>query len=74
MFDVGVDLSRLDAGVAKHLLNQPKVSTTGQQVSRKAVPQAMRTDFAIDANTFGVVFDHSPKLNAINRSTATRKK
>lgn len=29
VFDLGVDLSGFDAGVAKHLLDQSKVGTTG---------------------------------------------
>tara|TARA_A100001391_G_scaffold202889_1_gene193665 strand:+ start:2389 stop:2541 length:153 start_codon:yes stop_codon:yes gene_type:complete len=39
MFDVGIDLSGLDAGVAKHLLDLTEVRTASEEMCGKTVPQ-----------------------------------
>ena len=60
LIDVGVDLSRGDAGVAEQLLHLPQISPAGEKVSCETVPQRVRADVWISANPPDVAFDQLP--------------
>ncbi len=74
MFDVSIDLRRLDAGVTQHFLNLSQIGAAGQQVSCETVAKAVGTDLGINSGAAGIVFDQSPKVNAVHGLAASRQK
>ena len=42
VFDVGIDLGRGDAGMAKHHLDRPEVGAMVQEVRGKGMPEHVR--------------------------------
>ena len=70
VFDVGVNLRRLNAGVTEQFLDLSEVRAAGQQVRGEAVSQAVRADLGVDADASCVQLDQTPKLDSIQRPTA----
>lgn len=62
---MGVNLSRLNARVTEHLLHQPQVSTTGEQMGGKTMTKAVGADFRLYPNSQGIPFNKTPELNSI---------
>ena len=60
VFNVGIDLRRLNTGMPQHFLHQSQVGATRQEVSRETVSQTVGTDVGIDTGTPGVHLDQSP--------------
>ena len=60
MFDVRVNLSRRDVGMAQQFLQGADFRTASEHVSCKAMPQRVRADLTATTGASGILFHELP--------------
>ena len=71
--DMGVDLSRRDAGVPEHFLNLAQVCAPREKVRRETVSEGMRTDVFRRAHPRRVSFEKFPYPFSAQASATVRQ-
>lgn len=72
--DMGVDFRGTNIGMAEQFLDDTQVGAMFQEMCRKAVPQHVRSDVALDAGPANVVFNPQPECDGRKRSSAPGQK
>lgn len=69
-----VDLRCGNVGVPKHLLNDPQISSPGEQVSREAMAEQMRINVGVKPGACGVSLYQLPDALGRQLFSADREK
>src|ERR1051326_5659710 len=72
--DLRVHLSRADAGVPEQFLDDPQIRPMFQKMSRKTMPQHVRSHIALDPRPSHPPLDPPPKGDRRKRSAALAEK
>ena len=73
LLDMGVDLSRGDAGVAQQFLDLTQVGAAGEQMGGETVPQGVGTDGVGEPACSRIAFDQFPDRLPAQSLTASRQ-
>ena len=60
LIDMGIDLGRRYVRVAKHLLDDSKISAVAEQMRCEAVPQKVRIDVLLKSSPLRVLLNDLP--------------
>lgn len=71
---MSVDFSGTDIGMAEQFLDDTQVGAMFQEMCRKAVPQHVGSDVALDAGPADVIFNPQPECDGRKRSSAPCQK